>query len=478
MEKIDLYSDDELGKLFAKISEENSNFINEKHTEDKLILFVSFDLVEFTKFKLYNSTIWLNIIYDVTNRIQKKVSEIDINFQLWRSIGDEVVFTIEVPKMRLLEDFIQKIFCTLNALNKEIKSGDIFNRISTEEKLGVLQQNIISLKSTAWIAMVSTVNVKDNFNKGKKLSAYNIQYDIKLLNDNHKMTEFQGIDIDAGFRIAKNCTKSNRLALSVELAYLLSLNECIRGKINFISFQSLKGIWDGKLYPVLWYHDQYVSGLKLEESFSYDEQINDDNYKSLLEMKERYKHININSFLHKIISDRGLYKKMELIKSLLKDEGEDKGKKAIPLMSGISDIEVHCVAVCKNSEGKIMIAKRSEADEGKFKGLWDFGCSKMTKNMNFREVLTQDYKNTFNIRIKVNNPFIDYDFERNGMKISGIRYEAEIIDSSDIKCSAKYSEVRFVDKKEFMEMNKEEFINYNQFLEIFNLLLIDDEKKN
>ncbi|MFR5264506.1 hypothetical protein [Clostridium sp.] len=474
---IDLYSDSELNKLFENLKS-NNNKSNNENIKDKLVLFVSFDLVDFTKFKMYNSSIWLKVIYDITNTIQKKVTQIDFHFQLWRSIGDEVVFAIEISQRKVLEDLVQKIFCLLNEINKNIKNCTIFSNMTEDEKRNIVQQNILSVKATAWIARVSNISLGNNQNEKDGQLMYNIQYDINLLNDNYKMIEFQGIDIDSGFRVAKNCTKSNRLALSIELAYILSLNKCIENKINLIKFISLKGVWDGKLYPVLWYHDQYIVGLELEKSFSYDEEIDDVDFKSLIEMNKKYKEIRINDFLNKIINDRCLNEKINFIIELLKDNNEFGSKKPIKVF-GNSNIEIHCVAVCINSEGKFLMGKRRISSDDKFSNQWDFGCSRMTHNFTFKETLIQDYKKTFNVDIEVLEPFADYNFDKNGVKVPGIRYKAKIKECSNIyNSSEKYSQIAFISLEDFEKMNKTDFIDYDDFKRIMNLLKEDANLNN
>ena len=279
-------------KKFSSDAQETVNIANAVTKREELILFVSFDLVNSTKFKSYNYLNWFNVIYEITDTIRKKVKHIDKNFQLWRSIGDEVVFTIVVSSTNKIEKIIQKVFYVLNEIHLSIKDGSIFKDSKTVKPINVRElreQNILSIKATAWLALVSNDIDSEDLK-------YNLRYDYNVA-DNVRVVEFQGNDIDIGFRISKKYTNPRRLTLSLELAYILSKSKFVKSKLHIISYDKLKGIWDNRLYPVIWYHDEYIAGCTIENSFFYDEEEQQElvkKYKQKLN-EDNYRHQEVNN---------------------------------------------------------------------------------------------------------------------------------------------------------------------------------------
>lgn len=449
-------------KKFSANAQETVNRANAVTKKEELILFVSFDLVNSTKFKSYNYLNWFNVIYEITDTIRKKVKHIDQNFQLWRSIGDEVVFTIVVSSTNKIEKIIQNIFHTLNEIHLSIKDGSIFKDSKTVKPINVRElreQNILSIKATAWLALVSNDIDSEDLK-------YNLRYDYNVA-DNVKVVEFQGNDIDIGFRISKKCTNPRRLTLSLELAYILSKSKFVKSKLHIISYDKLKGIWDNRLYPVIWYHDEYIAGCTIENSFFYDEEEQQElvkKYKQKLN-EDNYRHEEVNNILEKIIYDRNIIFKIREIESVLESESKSDSSKALIIPSEF--IEMHCVAVCLTNDNKIFMAQRSESS-GIYEGLWEFGCCEIKQGLSFKEALIKGYKENFNLDIEVNKPFKDYSFTKGNIKIPGIRYMAKIIDfnENNIKLSEKYKNYKCVDLKQFREI-KNDVIDPDDFEEIF-----------
>lgn len=448
----------------------NASYIVTKANEIKqedLVLFVSFDLVNSTRFKSYNYLNWFNIIYEITDKIREGVKAIDTNFQLWRSIGDEVVFTIVVSNRNKIEALIDKVFKLLNNIHLDIKNGEIFKNSKTISEMGrleLVEQNILSIKATAWIALVSN-NIEKNELK------YNVRYDYYVA-DNVKVVEFQGNDIDTGFRISKKCTNPRRLALSLELAYILSESKYVKSKLHIITYDKLKGVWDNRLYPVIWYHDEYTAGCTLDNSFFYDEEEQQElvkRFKATLSEKDNYRNKDVNLIFEQIISDRNLFSKIKRIDDKLDENSDCESSKALELPSEF--IEMHCVAVCLNDENKIFMAQRSDTSDI-YEGLWEFGCCEITQGLTFKKALTDGYKREFNMDIEVEKPFRDYSFSRGNITIPGIRYKARVRECKDIRLSENYKDYKFVSIEEFMNM-RNDVIDFDDFKEIFEEILTD-----
>ena len=107
-----------------------------------------------------------------------------------------------------------------------VKNGNIFDEIygksseNCNKDVEFLKlQNILSLKATSWIAMVT--HSKDLIGNEKFDEYENILKIYKQYEKNHQFFEFLGNDIDAGFRLAKEAYDGRHI-ISFELAYLLA----------------------------------------------------------------------------------------------------------------------------------------------------------------------------------------------------------------------------------------------------------------
>lgn len=113
-------------------------------------------------------------------------------------------------------------------------------------------QNVVSVQATAWLAPVT--DRKKNAEAKEGLYAENIFEIFEESKKNH-FYEFIGHDIDAGFRLTKQ-TRERRLTVSFELAYMLSGRDEHNERMQIITYRSLKGVWGGKVYPIIWYYDK------------------------------------------------------------------------------------------------------------------------------------------------------------------------------------------------------------------------------
>lgn len=460
-----------LGKLGSDIAKDMKKSMD----EEELILFVSFDLVNSSSYKTRNYTSWFPILITINEKIKEYMLN-KIKFsQLWRSIGDEAIFIVNITSLKQLEESVQTIFEILNDVIEEIKDGSILKDVFKENEINVfVAQNVLSLKAGAWIAPVH----KTSDLTKKTTHIHNLMY---MYNHDEGLPtyEFQGNDIDTGFRVLKN-TREKRLVLSIELAYLLSKNQNIDPKINIITYRKLKGIWDGKLYPVIWYHDDEYAKCKLEDSFSYDDYYTDDLIKELID--KEYEFIKVNnkntSFqkLDKIIKDKNITSKIKLLEDKIYEL--DTTKK---LIEGNKLLEVHCVAVCYNKiKNKVLMFKRGSHLDN-FANRWEFGCSVIGNGMTFKENLEKDYKKFAGIEISVKYPFKEYSFEdENGKTIPGIRFIAEFADTREeceLELDSKYSEVRYVDLNNYKGKEFENnSIHYNEFLDILKYVFENNKE--
>lgn len=454
--------------------------------KDNIVMFVSFDIVNSSLYKSSNYSGWFKIIYSLLNHVYNTIVKDIKDIKLWRTIGDELVFVVNIYEIEELKTYTQIVYQTLNDINRYIRNGYLFSD-SNEGLDELIENNVLELKATSWIARVSEVNESEDLNKnitGNICYYYDNRINIVSSGEKReKYREYQGKDIDLGFRIASQNTIARKLSISVELAYILAENENVNQKLHIVGYNKLKGVWNNRPYPIIWYHDIYISGCRLEDSFVYDEDEENIVVSNYFQRKKSEKirdciSSDCKTELDKIVRDRNLTNKITKIKESIKKSKKPRLESKIELKADIN-LEVHCVAVCVNKElGKVLMFKRASEDELRFKSKWDFGCAKVVRGWSFKEALKKEYKSFSNIDINVEEPFRDYEFEDKdtGVLIPGIRYKATIEKCEEITLNRdKYIEYKWVDLDTIKKMEEENtespFIDYKDFKEIIEIVL-------
>ncbi len=464
---------DKYSKLIEDLNEEREDTVNRRSVE----LFFSFDIVNSSAYKTINYTGWYKVINSLFKKIQKTVTKSMPEAEMWRVLGDEIIFIISIKENSSFFVYTDMIFKILNDFVKQLKDGVFFDdlQVTDDEKLLMKMQKIISLKAAAWIAIV-----REGVEKPE-------QYDNLLerykLREGYELMEFLGNDIDAGFRIKKE-TQIRRMVISFELAYILSKNTDFINNLNIITYKSLKGIWQNRLYPIIWYHDpKYVENVRFEESFFYDERegnplaeeyfSNRANPRLKIEMYE-----NVHDALFKILSDQNLKGKIDKINEVI-DESKNSTTVSGNLLEPQFFLRLHCVAVCydKNTM-RILIMKRSD-NRRKYPGQWEFGCAKGTLERSLCEQIETEYLEDFELEIKVicdaerddrqPVPLALYEAESEQGKDKGFISLAEIVKPYDIKVfkkGAKHSEVRWITKEEVEGFNEEAVKDFKSTLKM------------
>lgn len=388
---------------------EKSETKKEHKPQKDVVLFFSFDIVNSTLYKTINYYGWaqvLNLMFkEIKNEVQIKIP----GSEMWRILGDEVIFIKKVSDEKSLCEHVNKIFDTVISIIFKLKEGKFFQ----DEDYNLMKlQNILSLKATAWIAAIS--NVGDINNDVILEEDIDNIFEKYQSQNGHQIFEFLGNDIDTGFRVAQQ-SQDGRLAISFELAYLISRETESLSCLHIITYKKLKGVWKNRLYPIIWYHNpktylkNYEREINLEESFDFDACDESELIKEYYDNRESKGKIirdikmftETNYALNKILQDRGLKSKTEKLRALIKDSIKDQTK-----FIDVGLMELHCVAVCfkkENDEVKILVAQRTEEREN-YKGRWEFGCAKATRNTSIEMTLKEEYKNDFQIDIK---PILD-----------------------------------------------------------------------
>ena len=162
---------------------------------------------------------------------------------VWKTIGDEIVLCTRLHSSEHMALCIDAFLRTLESYGDSLEKSKIS----------------LDVKGAAWVAAFPTPNitvpVADTYSNWSE-EAFGLQTDEDLEAQAEKEPwrfDFLGKDIDAGFRITKH-SSAERLALSVELAYLLA-SACAEGgrsfRFSYSGRDTMKGVVRGRPYPLI-----------------------------------------------------------------------------------------------------------------------------------------------------------------------------------------------------------------------------------
>ena len=288
-----------------------------------IFLFVSFDLLNSTSFKSKEEDKWPNAIVFFYNALTNMMKEEIPGATIWKYLGDEIVFCYDVQDIKKVYDIPDILYYIQETVSEKI-------RTRTDHS------DMLDIKCTVWLA--GTIFVwagDDELGESKKDSIYrNIH--IPLTTDGSTARDFLGADIDIGFRIARHSNKRT-VTLSAEYAYLLhhlskpdmpAMRSKIDAKLKIVAFRELKGIWNGRAYPIVWYYPDWESS---DDSFDYDEYINNDIIKNISGKKKI-------GYLEKVFKEAGQKKYIDAFIEACKgcaQEDEEYAAIVFPLENGL-----------------------------------------------------------------------------------------------------------------------------------------------
>lgn len=438
---------------------------NADDSEHGLKLFFSLDIVNSSHFKEIAENNWAEIITDLMNYIVAQYLEINSFAFPWRVIGDELIFVVPVKSLDLLrkdvhsfyEFFKNRVPVILKKVQEKREQGD-YNTYSF---------NMLSFKACAWIAYTVDFDTPSEklIDNLKKVRSYNVSKQYNFCREQN-LLEFLGNDIDAGFRISR-FTRRDHFCVSFELAYLLSKETEYFKRLHIISYQKLKGVWDNKWYPIIWYHDNEVARCKFEDSFRYYEPDGDELILSCLNIDDyRIKHFGflgedmfeVSSAFERII-DGNLLK--EKINFLEKYDADNPSRNAIRIKDNHD--EFHIAVVCINNDSKALILHRKD------KNRWEFGCCKSSSNKALQSVAVEEYRRQYGIEIEVvidcgredqqPIPIALYSLQNDSKIKKGLIFLAKLSESQSVllQADSRYDDYKFISEeeiKEFEDANK------------------------
>ncbi|WP_053402477.1 NUDIX domain-containing protein [Priestia koreensis] len=423
---------------------------NNKINKKGAFLFVSFDLVNSTAFKSLYPNKWPVIFRRFYELVENHALKSFINSKVWRYAGDEILFYKQIDKISDLYDVPRiahrVIKVVLEALNSKYAET----------------KNLLFIKSTLWIAEATYVESQDLTESETILNNLIINFDI----GQKRNVDFLGSDIDLGFRIAKFAQR-DKVIISAELAYLLykergiieeDFNYNVLDSLRIVTYEKLKGIWNDRHYPIIWYHESWD---KPDEMFLYDEHFNSDIVKKIIS-KEFSSEMKIDR-LKKIFTEVDNLEKVKSIETCMK---QSEPINVLPSVSQYNQVEVHCVAVCFNNEGHILIAKRP-SNKRRLPNIWEFGCGQLKKSQDFSDCLKESYKEDFGAELDFYSkltPISTYIMEdkSEGRKIPGIIFIARVLnprDVTDLYSRANHSEIKWFNPKDLSTIEKDDYVD-------------------
>ncbi|MBB5038717.1 hypothetical protein [Prosthecobacter dejongeii] len=212
----------------------------------KLKLFMSVDIVGSTHFKQRESkdrnqnwlNLFINFFQEFPDLLNTEITGLDSKLpllRLWKALGDELIFTVELKHRKSAVQYIK-------ALSRTMRKKVRIWHANSDATLKTLD-----LKGAAWlvgfpvgnaeIPLISSAG-KDEENSGGTRS------------DDR---DYIGPLVDTGFRV-KEYASSRKLALSADLAYLMLVNDWDETTMQlfFEGEIPLKGVLQGKPYPIIW----------------------------------------------------------------------------------------------------------------------------------------------------------------------------------------------------------------------------------
>ncbi|MGG1685566.1 hypothetical protein [Pseudalkalibacillus sp. NRS-1564] len=445
-------------QIKAKFQEKNFKKVTNEEYFNGLYLFYSFDLVNSTAYKAKNLIVWPTVFKQFYDATLKEAQTFHPNVKVWKYVGDEILLYKKIGDLKELVNAPSNTFNAIETITTRLHNFE-------ESTKGVL-----FLKATLWIADIKWGgNLNEGIDARNIVFPVNPEYPYRSGNDSTRI-DFLGPDIDMGFRIT-NHTEKSKLLISAELAYLLY---CNRGKVEttstpkyrvednlrIVGFEKLKGIWNGRRYPIVWYHNNWNTN-----SFDYEEIYESEKVKKL--KNDEFTRIDLISKVFSDVNRSEIVK--EYIESIEENQIREHSKDSIE--AAFDDIpreklaEVHAAAICFTRDKRLMIAKRS-SHKSKLKGLWEFGCGQLKLDQTIKDCIKVNYKNDFAAEIDfikedpipVTTYVVKAERERKipGILFLGIVENPEYVLNHFSKI--RHSEVRFVSMEYLDEIGNDECV--------------------
>lgn len=396
------------------------------NTESKssTYVFASFDLCNSTELKR-KIRYWFDIIktfLSLSNRITQ--------MNCWKFNGDEILYYAEIKSvfeiLGIIEESYSFIDSVKSALTSTLIKKDYFQKAETEYELNQLL-NLLDVRGTIWIAQTDLMESQDD-------AVLNYRFTL------NKGMDFSGINVDEGFRL-RNWSSKHRLIVDPKIVAILyvsstflqyrkfdtiqtieesSVQDFITKAKNYnnhdeimrinnfvknfrvLGYQPCKGVWNGHLYPIVWYSNDWKN---VSKSLSYDEKFDDHfviNIISSSFLKDNSNKIYQIPFLLDVLLQ---VKELDTVIRILNDLcfQNNRGQQSTTTKLLNSSTNLYYMVACVNPKSNmVLLFKRSECRKH-LKGVWDFGNIKhiASSNVAMDDIIRRQYKSLFDIDINV-----------------------------------------------------------------------------
>jgi hypothetical protein len=413
-------------------------------------VFFSFDLVSATRFKEVDPDRWPLVIsrfYElITGSAERRLAPVG----LWKLVGDEVLLYKRIRAIEELRGCLPSahaiLLDTIQRLHRE------FPRTNP----------LLSVKSAVWCARVHYLGPQELSDAQVEFSKHGyrnivVPHLATAEFGEGEQPDFLGPEIDVGFRISKFVSR-RRLVVSAELAYMLyrerSKCEPIEDQLRIIDYQPLKGIWDGRRYPIIWFEPKWDD---TAGTFQYDERFDNDLVQRIASGRTEPLR-----GLPRVFDDLNRTDQMSALYNFvtdLKPDGEGTEPTVVPAVRAPA-VEVHCVAVgFRRSDNRALLARRPYS-KNRFPGQWEFGCGQVSPGSGFDDALARAYRDDFGAELAFPGglqPVSVYEIvdEKARRTIPGIIFVAEITNPDAVQ-NYRHVELEWVDAEDPDELPEAE----------------------
>lgn len=119
-------------KLQKNYSDQIQNLNQEREEQfgrRSVEMFFSFDIVNSTAYKTLNFTGWSQVIIVLFSKIQQSVAKKMPSAEMWRILGDEVIFIVPIREKEDIFVYTSSIFEILNNIVFQLKKGKFFDEL-------------------------------------------------------------------------------------------------------------------------------------------------------------------------------------------------------------------------------------------------------------------------------------------------------------------------------------------------------------
>jgi isopentenyldiphosphate isomerase len=404
-----------------------------------LFLFISFDLVNSTEFKVNNPANWpllISSFYDVSiSSLNHRISDLKI----WKHVGDEVLFFKELTALSDFSELLPRVYQALH------------NAEETIIRRHRLSGFVFGIKATVWIARcvdLKTGEVGEVSAEYKRSNSKNLVVELNRGTVDGRTIggqDFLGPEIDIGFRVTRFSSRG-RVAVSANLALMLYFHRAqfayVEHGLRIIAFEEMKGVWNSRVYPIVWYEDDWD---KFAENSLYDEYVKNPRVKETIEKGDIESRI---PYLEKIYKDLGKLDEVRLEADSLPQHKSESGNITESYSISTKVAELHCVAICVDVEGRILAEKRTSVKR-RLPNHWEFGCGQLRNNETFENCIKRCYSEEFGLSISTedsSNPIATFYMkdENERRVIPGLIFLGRCDDPGSLKKNQNsHSEVRW-----------------------------------